>query len=110
MTVDTTTLGFLDKLNTDAEMQADLQTALEGAADRTGAIVAWATSRGFAINREGLDEVRRLLAAGTDELGALDESELEEVAGGFNPQPEPPALISDLVRRIRPVTQTLING
>ena len=110
MSVDATTLGFLEKLNTDAEMQADLGATLQGAEDRTATIVSWAISRGYSIDREGLDEALKVLAAAIRNTDQLDDSELEAVAGGFNPQPEPPALVSNLANRIQPVTKTLIWG
>jgi len=41
-------------------------------------------------------------ASGGTQAGAqLDESELENVAGGFNPQPEPPGRIASLASQFQ---------
>ena len=110
MTLDSATLGFLERLNSDARMQTELQAVLEGVEDRTGTIVAWATSRGFALDRRGFEEAKKILAFALKDPGTLTERDLDSVAGGFNPQPEPPARWSTFTQQMQPLTQTLIFG
>lgn len=38
---------------------------------------------------------------------ALTDAELEDVSGGFNPQPEPPASMSNIGNRVNPLTSRL---
>jgi len=108
MQVDATTLGFLEKLNADASLQAELQAALEGTTDRTAAILTVAASKGYAIDRKSFEMARTMLAAAVRDSGTLDESELEAVAGGLNPQPEPPGVMFRFAQTIQPTTWTLI--
>jgi predicted ribosomally synthesized peptide with nif11-like leader len=86
MSIDRTTLNFLETLNRDPGMQKRMNAALAGAADPLQAAVAFAIGEGFAVTAESLDAAKKAL-----DSNALSDSELESVAGGFNPQPEPPA-------------------
>jgi predicted ribosomally synthesized peptide with nif11-like leader len=90
MSIDRTTLNFLETLNRDRAMQDRMASALDGADDALQAAVAFANGEGFAVTAESLDAAKQAL----NESARLDESELEKVAGGFNPQPEPPARTS----------------
>jgi hypothetical protein len=109
MTVDSATLSFLEKLDQDASMQSELEGALEGAQDKTGVVIALAAKKGYRIDRVSLDAARAALKGASRGSGAMDERELEAVAGGFNPQPEPPAL-TGMVQRIRPATKSLLTS
>jgi predicted ribosomally synthesized peptide with nif11-like leader len=106
--IDDGTIAFLEKANEDTALQAEIEAAVNGATDKTGAVVALAASKGFTIDREGFDEARRALARAATESGALSERELEGVAGGFNPQPEPPARVTSALQKIQ--YQSLLFG
>ena len=101
MNIDTGSIQFLEKLNQDASLQSELEAALAAAEDKTGAVVAFAASKGFAVDRDGFDAARAALAGATQGSGALDDSQLDEVAGGFSPKPEPPGRIADLAGQMR---------
>lgn len=92
MSIDSKTLSFLEALNRDVTMQEDLGRALAGATNRLDATVAFAADRGFQASAAGLDEARRAFVRSTE----LGDAELDAVAGGFNPQPEPPRDLSRL--------------
>ncbi len=109
MQVDETTLGFLEKLNADPSLQAELGAALGGGRDRTDAILAVAASRGFQIDRESFAAARETLAKLRDS-GALNERQLEAVVAGLNPQPLPPRWSYDFLYTIQPVTWSLFLG
>jgi hypothetical protein len=85
MSIDKATLSFLETLN-QAALRCELQGALAGAATPMDTVFDFARSKGFAVDRQGLEAAHRVLTT-PPELG---DSELEKVAGGFNPQPEPP--------------------
>jgi hypothetical protein len=88
MSIDRITLDFLEALNQDPAMQEALDTAVEGAADPVRCAVEFARSQGFAVNAEALTAAKQVLDA------ALDDTALDAVAGGFNPQPDPPGRTS----------------
>jgi predicted ribosomally synthesized peptide with nif11-like leader len=94
MSIDLGTIEFLERLNGDTSLHAALERTLTAAKDKTGAVVAFAASHGFAIDRDGFDEARAALAGALESTGTLDDSQLEAVAGGFNPQPDPPGRIA----------------
>ncbi len=73
--------GFIKKLNTDTAMQQKLQRL--GNVD-SDAMVRFAAGEGFTFTASDLSQSLKAYAE------ELDESSLEHVAGGFNPQPEPP--------------------
>ena len=108
MTIDAGSIEFLEKLNEDVSLQSELASVLEGAQDKTGAVVSFAASKGIQVDRDGFDAARATIAGALEGSEALGEAELESVAGGFNPQPEPPAKLSAFVVKVRPVMKSLI--
>lgn len=109
MNIDTGTIEFLEKLNEDSSLQSELEAALAGADDKTGAVIALAASKGIEVNRGGFDTARAALIGATADSGAMNETELASVAGGFNPQPEPPARVSRIATGIRFDARTLLG-
>lgn len=95
MSINRETLNFLEALDQDAGMQADLEAALAHHRPPIPTIVTFAAEAGFKIDAADIEAVRQLLdtAANADDV-ELDEAGLDAIAGGFNPQPEPPARIS----------------
>lgn len=67
---------FMDKIEGDPAFAARLDQALDAHDDRRQALIDFASAEGFALPPLDGD--------------ALGDAELEQVAGGFNPQPEPP--------------------
>jgi hypothetical protein len=51
-----------------------------------------------------------MLAAALHDQGALEDSELEAVAGGLNPQPEPPSMMFKYSQTVQPATRRLLLG
>ena len=86
MIIDKGTLGFLETLNRDSSMRGELAGALTGAGNPMDRVFEFATSKGFAVDRKGLEAAHRILMENSE----LGDSELDKVAGGFNPQPDPP--------------------
>ncbi|MCP5149147.1 MAG: Nif11-like leader peptide family natural product precursor [Ectothiorhodospiraceae bacterium] len=86
MSIDRGTLGFLEALHRDPALLADLDAAIERADDPRQATIEFASRNGFDATADGLDAAKAAVAAAAE----LSDEELETVAGGFNPQPEPP--------------------
>ena len=86
MTIDRATLSFLETLNQHAAMQEELENALARAEDPLQTVIAFASDKGFEVTAQGLNAAKSALAAAS----GLSDGELDAVAGGFNPQPEPP--------------------
>ena len=110
MSIDPTTLRFFETLNADASMQKELEAALEGTKDRNATIVEWAAARGYKFSRSSLESAQGMLAAALHDQGALEDSELEAVAGGLNPQPEPPSMMFKYSQTIQPAARKLLLG
>jgi hypothetical protein len=72
------------KLSRDPAVWARVQTELAQAKDPKARLIELASEQGMTIDTSTLD--RAVAAAG----GELNENQLESVAGGFNPQPDPP--------------------
>ena len=75
------------KLSKDPAVWARVQTELAQAKDPKARLIELAREQGMSVDASALD--RAVLAAG----GELNENQLESVAGGFNPQPDPPGMI-----------------
>jgi hypothetical protein len=75
--------AVLQKVAASPELLERLQQGLAGASDRKGRLIELLRTEGLPVDS---GEVERALAQ-TRELG---DQELEGVAGGFNPQPDPP--------------------
>jgi len=86
MSIDKATLSFLETLNQDAPMRSELEAALAGAASPMDQVFDFARAKGFAVDRQGLEAAHRILTSNAE----LGDTDLEKVAGGFNPQPDPP--------------------
>jgi len=84
---------FLELLATDKSMEATLNTAAEQKADVATAAVELGKKHGLEFN--GDEFAAAIGAFYREHSGELDDAELQGVAGGFNPQPEPPALSSN---------------
>jgi len=74
------------KLSKDPAVWARVQTELAQAKDPKARLIELAREQGMTIDTSALD--RAVAAAG----GELNENQLESVAGGFNPQPDPPGV------------------
>jgi hypothetical protein len=72
----TTIEQFMDRIEGDPTFAARVDEALGARDDKRQALIDFASAEGFALPSLGRD--------------ALGDDELEQVAGGFNPQPEPP--------------------
>jgi hypothetical protein len=81
---------FLELVASDESMEATLNTAAEKQTDVAAAAVELGKNHGLEFNR---DEFTAAVGAlQREQSGELDEAALEAVAGGFNPQPEPPGM------------------
>ena len=92
--------AFLERLEADPVLRSKWQDKLQEALQ--SAMVVAAAGDGFHFTPE---ELGRALA---EREQALSESELAQVAGGLNPQPEPPAPVMDL-QRLLDFLRTLPN-
>jgi hypothetical protein len=75
------------KLSRDPAVWARVQTELAQARDPKARLIELAREQGMTVDASALDQA--VAAAG----GELNENQLESVAGGFNPQPDPPGAI-----------------
>jgi len=80
-------LELLEMVSGDPEMEGALQAAVEGRSDLTAAIVEFAGERGHTFGTEELIDV---LEQARRAQGELSMDDLDAVAGGLGPQPEPP--------------------
>ena len=74
---------FVQEVSTDRALERRCDAALAGGTDKQAALIAFAASEGYTFDREEL-------AAIVATRSSLSEGALDKVAGGFNPQPEPP--------------------
>jgi hypothetical protein len=81
---------FLELVASDGSVEATLNAAAEQQTDVAAAAVALGKKHGLEFSGDEFTAAVR--AFQHDESGELDEAALETVAGGFNPQPEPPAI------------------
>jgi predicted ribosomally synthesized peptide with nif11-like leader len=81
---------FLNKLDHDSNLlQSVAQMSLVD-------VIGHANDNGYDFTLEALSE------ALDEQYGEMDEAELNSVAGGFNPQPEPPAQLGKINPIVRP--------
>jgi len=99
------TRSFLETLNRDSAMQERMNAVMDGAADPRAAAVAFAVAEGFEVTAKSLDAAKQTL-----EAEGLSDTELEDVAGGFNPQPEPPALTKPTDTTLTPLDPRISNS
>jgi hypothetical protein len=78
--------AIAQKLSRDPAAWSRVQSELAQAKDPRARLIELAKEHGMTVEAKALDQA--VLAASRE----LNESELESVAGGFNPQPDPPAL------------------
>ena len=105
MSIDKATLSFLETLNRDAPMRSELQAELAGAASPMDKVFDFARKKGFAVDRQGLEAAHQALTANSE----LGDADLAKVAGGFNPQPDPPGR-TDLANISNNFDQKLLAG
>jgi hypothetical protein len=75
------------KLSQDPATWSRVQSELAQAKDPKARLIELAREQGMTIDASAVD---RAVAAAR---GELNENELEAVAGGFNPQPDPPGMV-----------------
>lgn len=92
--------AFITKSEADNSLQKQLQSL--GEDDLTG-LLRLASASGYPFSA---DDLKSVLMASMDVGDELDESQLDQVAGGLNPQPLPPRWSSSFVR----LNPGLING
>jgi predicted ribosomally synthesized peptide with nif11-like leader len=80
-------IRLLEMVSQDEELERSLQAAVEERGDLTAAIVEFAGEHGHSFAAEELIDV---LEKAREAQGELSLDELEQVAGGLGPQPEPP--------------------
>jgi len=81
---------FLELVASDESLEATLNAAAEQKTDIAAAAVALGKTHGLEFSGEELAAAIGAYQRG--QSGELDEAALEGVAGGFNPQPEPPGM------------------
>ncbi len=79
------------KLSKDPAVWSRVQSELAQAKDPKARLIELAREQGMTLD---VDSVDKAVAAASREL---NENELESVAGGFNPQPDPPGRIASKV-------------
>jgi len=89
---------FLELVASDESMAATLNKAAERQTDVAAAAVELGREHGLDFSSEELTTA--IATFHREQSGELGEADLERVAGGFNPQPEPPAM---------PIGQSLLN-
>jgi hypothetical protein len=80
---------FLDDLVSEPSIEAAMDAAARDEGDVAAVAVALGKKNGLQFTEE--EFVRIVDAARRQHDGDLDDEALEDVAGGFNPQPTPPA-------------------
>ena len=75
--------AFLATLAANANLRAELDAHIHGAADKVDAFVAFAVRKGHQFAAADL-------AAALAAQAEMSEEQLDRIAGGFNPQPDPP--------------------
>jgi len=92
---------FLDEVVSDPSIEAAMDAAARDKGDVAAVAVALGQKQGLLFTEE--EFVRIVDAARRQHDGDLDDETLEDVAGGFNPQPTPPGSTAMSVRdRTRP--------
>jgi predicted ribosomally synthesized peptide with nif11-like leader len=74
---------FVHDVSADPSLERSFEAALASSADKQAAMIAFAAGAGYSFDR------KELAAMVAIERGLSDEA-LDQVSGGFNPQPEPP--------------------
>ena len=77
---------FIEQVGNDVALEQELRRAVADPEDHAS-IVSFAAGHGHSFTTAELGEVLDLCRRGRDELSQTD---LESVAGGLGPQPEPP--------------------
>ena len=88
---------FLARLSVDDTYRAEVEKSVEGEDDTLAGVTRRAALDGYAFTAGELE------SAMSDAMsGELGDSELDQVAGGFNPQPTPPPkeALGDLMRNV----------
>ena len=88
---------FLERLNADDGYRADVEQSVEGGDGTLASVTGRAARDGYEFTVGELETVMSRATA-----AALDDSELDRISGGFNPQPTPPAMQSpaDVMRDV----------
>jgi predicted ribosomally synthesized peptide with nif11-like leader len=92
--------AFINKSEADSSLQKQLQALGE---DDLNGLLRLASASGYPFSA---DDLKSVLMASTDTGDELDESQLDQVAGGLNPQPLPPRWAHTFVK----LNPGLING
>ena len=79
-----TMIGLMEKLESDAGIREEFETALGSAEDTGATVIEFASQHGFEVTEEDC----RALAAAAAAEGELDDDALEGVAGGVNSDQE----------------------
>jgi len=80
-----TMIGFVEKLESDAGIREEFETALGSTEDTDATVIEFASQHGFEVTEE---DCRALAAAAAAAEGELDDDALEGVAGGVNSDQE----------------------
>ena len=75
--------AFLATLAANANLRSELDAQIHSAADKVDAFVAFAARKGHQFAPADL-------AAALAAQAEMSEEQLDRIAGGFNPQPDPP--------------------
>jgi hypothetical protein len=86
-------MQLLTKVSQDDALEQALRAAVEQTADVTTAVVEFASQHGLEFSAEELVDVLEQARRANGELSLED---MESVAGGLGPQPEPPDRQRDL--------------
>ena len=78
--------AFLTRAASDAAFEQRLGAAAEKSENKHSAMISFAAAEGFDFS------IAELLATARQIQGELSEQSLDTVAGGFNPQPDPPKI------------------
>jgi len=89
---------FLNKIANDDQFRRAVVTAMQQKPNETAAITALAAGAGYTFTANEISEVLKGFTKGEE----MSEVELQTVAGGFNPQPEPPIVYRGLQNIFRP--------
>ena len=82
---------FVQRVNEDTALQKKLEKTGKSGVEE---MVKFAAGEGYRFSAEEL--VQAITPTATE--GELDESALEQVAGGFNPQPDPPGFAARFIK------------
>jgi len=90
---------FLDRIANDAQFRENVVKTMDQKTNNAAAIMALAAHAGYTFTASEISEVLTVFAPDKTEMS---EVELQAVAGGFNPQPEPPIVYNNLRNLFRP--------